>query len=144
MKLGPPLFEKEGTQTCDHTPHYAKVYKRFIVLSFRHRHLFCLNVSTHLLIVGYRRSKDYKPREHTDPTNLIFHESLVDIVYANEAYGDGSIVILTTQRLLKLLLHSTGVHIDGTFKITPKIFYNQQLKGQALGMHVIYGGASAY
>ena len=97
-----------------------------------------------LLIVGYRCSKDYRPRENADPTNLIFHESLADIVYANEAYGNGSIVILTTQRLLKLLLYSTGVHIDGTFKITPKIFYNQQVKGQVIGMHVIYGGASAY
>ena len=94
--------------------------------------------------MGYRCSKGYKPQEHTDPTSLIFHESLADVVYANEAYGNGSIVILTTKRLLKLLLYSTGVHIDGTFKITPSIFYNQQLKGQVLGGHVIYGGASAY
>ncbi len=97
-----------------------------------------------LLIVGYRCSKDYKPREHADPTNLIFHESLEDVVYANEAYGNGSIVILTTQRLLRLLLYSAGAHIDGTFKTTPSLFYNQQLKGQVLGGHVIYGGASAY
>jgi hypothetical protein len=92
--------------------------------------------------VGYRCSKGYKPQEHTDPTSLIFHESLADVVYANEAYGNGSIVILTTKRLLKLFLYSTGVHIDGTFKITPSIFYNPILKGQVLGGHVIYGGAS--
>ena len=149
IKPGQALLKRKATRTCVRTPRSPKVpsFEKYVVYVYYfhdvYTYMFILSsfiAKISLLIVGYRRSQEYKPRRNADPRNLTFHESFKDIVHANEAYGDGSIVILTTPRLLKLLLYSTGVHIDGTFKITPEIFYSQQLKGQVLGMHVIYGG----
>ena len=42
MKLGPPLLEKKGTQTCDDTPHYAKVpsFEKYVAHYFYDVHVY--------------------------------------------------------------------------------------------------------
>jgi len=42
MKLGRPLFEKKGAQTCDHTPRYAKVpsFEKYVAYYFYDAHIY--------------------------------------------------------------------------------------------------------
>lgn len=45
--------------------------------------------------------------------------------------------MLGLEKAMKILFETGDVYIDGTFKITPSLFYTAIIKGQVMGFHII-------
>ena len=88
IKPGQALLKRKATRTCVRTPRSPKVpsFEKYVVYVYYfhdvYTYMFILSsfiAKISLLIVGYRRSQEYKPRRNADPRNLTFHESFKDI-----------------------------------------------------------------